>query len=229
MDFPFKYETHVHCSPASACGRFPPEDVVACYATAGYAGLFLTDHFFNGNCGIPRDLPWPERVRQFCDGFHRAKRAADAMGFNVFFGYEFAHNGSEFLILNSTEQFLYDHPDLLEWDLLDFLTRVRAAGAFIVHAHPCRNAFYIAEPGKRFPDYVDAVEVFNASHNPADNPPAAAYADECHLLPFSGSDNHNPFSIAGAGLAFRQNPSTADELLNLVKARDYLLLTPPNV
>ena len=226
MDFPFKYETHVHCTPASYCGLSSPEEVVACYAEAGYAGLFLTDHFFNGNCGIARNLPWAERVRQFADGFHRAKRAGDAVGFNVFFGYEFANAGAEFLVLNSTEQFLYDHPDLLEWELEEFLQRVREAGAFVVHAHPCREAFYIPDPRRRYPGLVDAVEVFNASHNPNFNPPAAAYAEACGLPPFSGSDNHDPYHIQGAGIAFQRNPASAAELLGRVKARDYALLPP---
>ncbi|MCL1909928.1 MAG: PHP domain-containing protein [Kiritimatiellaeota bacterium] len=225
MTHPFKYETHVHCSPASACALLEPERVVELYAQAGYSGMFLTDHFFNGNCGIPYDLPWKERVRQFCDCFRRAERRGAEFDFRVFFAYEFNFCGAEFLVLNSTEQFLYDHPDLLGWGLEEFLDRVRENGAFVVHAHPYRAASYIPNAGRRFQRHIDAVEVFNASHNPAFNPPAAAYAKECGLYAFSGSDNHDAYELQYAGLAFRTNPATSDELLFLVKAGDYVLLT----
>ena len=33
---------------------------------AGYTGIFVTDHFFNGNTAVPADLPWRERVERFC-------------------------------------------------------------------------------------------------------------------------------------------------------------------
>ena len=224
MNHPFRYETHVHSSPASACGLLPPERVVELYAEAGYSGLYLTDHFFNGNCGIPWNLPWQERVRQFCDCFRRAERRGGELGFKVFFAYEINVGGAEFLVLNSTERFLYDNPDSHEWGLEKFLGRVREAGAFVVHAHPYREAPYIREPGRQFPDLVDAVEVFNGGHNPAFNPPAAAYAKDYGLPAFSGSDNHDARDLQGAGLAFRTNPATSDELLFLVKSRDYVLL-----
>ena len=220
----FIYETHCHSSPASACGLLPPEEVVELYAQAGYSGMFLTDHFFNGNTGIPFHLPWEERVERLVDCFLRAKSKGDETGFNVFFGYEYNFLGAEFLILNSPEQFLYDHPDMMEWDVLDFLDRVRAAGAFVVHAHPCRDAGWILSPRRRFPGRVDAVEVFNANQNPDFNPPAAAYALECGLPAFSGSDNHDARHLPGAGIAFQTNPATADELICLVKKGDYHML-----
>jgi len=227
MSFPFKYDTHVHSSPASACSVSGPEELAEAYAAAGYAGFFLSDHFFNGNCGIGWNLPWAERVRQFADCFHRAKRRGDEIGANVFFGYEFTNHGAEFLILNSSEQFLLDHPDMLAWPVENFLGRVRESGAFVVHAHPCRQASYINNPNRIYPHHVDAVEVFNAAHNPAFNPPAEAYAAGHNLLRFSGSDNHNAGNILRAGLAFRTNPATADEFVCLVKAGEYELITKP--
>jgi len=224
LEHPFKYETHVHSYPGSGCGAMPPEEVVELYAQNGFSGLFLTDHF-TGNCGIPRELPWEERVRQFCDCIRRAQRKGDEIGLHVFFGYEYSYQGADFLILNTNEKFLHDHPDLPEWDVLDFLARVREDGAFVVHAHPCRQGAWIVDPCRRFPDHVDAVEVFNPSHDLSYNPPAEVYAEECGLLRFSGSDNHPPRRFNNAGLAFRENPATAGEFVRLVKASDYVLIT----
>ena len=58
------YETHLHTRGVSACGSTEPEDYIAVYKKAGYAGIFVTDHFFNGNSGIDRTLPWEEMVNQ---------------------------------------------------------------------------------------------------------------------------------------------------------------------
>ena len=223
MDYPYKYETHVHCFPGSGCGAMPPEEVVDLYAQNGFSGLFLTDHF-NGNSGIDRELPWAERVRQFVDCVHRAKRRGDEIRFNVFFGYEYTNQGADFLILNTDEKFLYDNPGLLEWDTLEFLSRARGSGAYVVHAHPCRQAAWIADPLRRFPNHVDAVEVYNPSHDPSYNPPAEVYAEECGLLRFSGSDNHPPKRFNFAGIALREKPATAEAFFKLVRANDYTLL-----
>jgi len=223
LDYPFKYETHAHCHPASACAKTTPEEVVEHYAQAGYSGLFLTDHF-NGNTDIDRNLPWAERIRQFVDCFHRAKRKGDEIGFQVFFGYEFTNLGADFLILNASEKFLYDHPDMNEWELTDFFDRAHADGAFIVHAHPCRESAWILDPARRYPDHVDAVEVFNTGMPPEINSRAEVYARECDLPRFSGSDYHFTHRPSNAGIAFREKPATAEELIRLVKAGEYRLL-----
>ena len=51
---PYIYETHLHSCVASACGRSEPEEYIPYYKKLGYSGIFVTDHFFNGNtCMIP--------------------------------------------------------------------------------------------------------------------------------------------------------------------------------
>ena len=47
------YETHLHSCVASACGRSEPEEYIPYYKKLGYSGIFVTDHFFNGNTCIP--------------------------------------------------------------------------------------------------------------------------------------------------------------------------------
>lgn len=58
----YKYETHMHTSEGSACGRSSAEEMVRSYKEQGYTGVFVTDHFFNGNCSVDRSLPWAEKV-----------------------------------------------------------------------------------------------------------------------------------------------------------------------
>ena len=45
----YKYEMHTHNNISSQCGRFTPRELVETFAQQGYAGIFTTDHFFNGN------------------------------------------------------------------------------------------------------------------------------------------------------------------------------------
>lgn len=64
----FLYELHTHEKSVSACGRFSPDELAGLYADLGYAGLCVTDHWFNGNTTIPADLSWIERVDAFARG-----------------------------------------------------------------------------------------------------------------------------------------------------------------
>ncbi len=45
----YKYETHCHTSPVSACGKASVEDTVCFYKRMGYDGIFITNHFLDGN------------------------------------------------------------------------------------------------------------------------------------------------------------------------------------
>ena len=54
------------------------------YKEEGYTGIIVTDHFFNGNTTVPRDLPWEERVELFCKGYENAKAKGDEIGLDVY-------------------------------------------------------------------------------------------------------------------------------------------------
>ena len=41
------YETHMHTSPVSACARVSVEDALKYYKSAGYTGVFMTEHFID--------------------------------------------------------------------------------------------------------------------------------------------------------------------------------------
>lgn len=75
------YETHLHSCVASACGRSEPEEYIPYYKKLGYSGIFVTDHFFNGNTCIPDTLPWEERVNRYCLSYERAKAEGDKQAF----------------------------------------------------------------------------------------------------------------------------------------------------
>ena len=76
----YKYETHMHTLEASACAHSTAAAMADKYKAEGYTGIFVTDHFFNGNTCIPRDLPWEERVELYCKGYEHAKARGDEIG-----------------------------------------------------------------------------------------------------------------------------------------------------
>ena len=96
--YPYFYETHLHTSSASRCGRSTPEEMVMACKAYGYTGIIITEHNWGGNTCIDGNLPWGEYVEKFCVGYEKAKAKGDETGLDVFFGWEAGYNGTEFLI-----------------------------------------------------------------------------------------------------------------------------------
>lgn len=188
----YRYETHMHTMEASACANSSAADMADKYKAEGYDGIFITDHFFNGNSAVPRDLPWKERIELYCAGFENAKKRGKEIGLDVFFGIEYGNGGSDFLIYGLDKQWLLDHDNILDMGLTQFLELARSEGAFAVQAHPFRDYPYIRST-THCPHFVDAIEIINASH-PLDTPfndRAAEFARWYDLPVTAGSDAHN--------------------------------------
>ena len=71
------YETHLHTSEASKCGKVSGGDYIDYMIKQGYSGIIVTDHFFNGNSAVPKNLPWNEKVAMYVSGYKAAKKMAD--------------------------------------------------------------------------------------------------------------------------------------------------------
>ena len=223
----YKYETHLHTSESSACGRNTGAEMVRACKRAGYSGAVITDHFFNGNCAVRRDLGWEERVRLFMRGYESAKSEGDKIGFDVYFGFEYGLGGSDFLIYNFGEDKILEYPEIMTDSFEKFAERVHDAGGFIIHAHPFRQEVYIQQPGRVFPECTDAVEIFNASHlyRLEYDKKAREYAEKYNLIKFSGSDTHStdPKYLKG-GIAFEQRPESLEDMIGMVRADKHVIL-----
>ena len=211
----FRYETHAHTSEASACATSTASEMVQAYYEAGYSGMFITDHFFNGNSAVDPSLPWKERVKSFFMGYNNALEAAEDLDFDVFLGWEYGYDGTEFLTYALTEDFIYKNEDILSWSIEHYFDEVHKAGGFIVHAHPFRERFYIKEI-RLFTSYVDAVEVINGGNEDAFNVKAKKYAEENHLPQTQGSDSHHVSQILGGGMVFDQRIRTAKAFIKAI-------------
>lgn len=211
----YKYETHLHTSEASACALLSGEEQALIYKEAGYDGIIVTDHFFNGNSCISSDLPWQERVEQFCRGFENAKLVGDKIGLSVFFGWESNYRGTEFLIYGLDKEWLISHPDMLSWTIEEQYKRISEAGGLVVHAHPFRIRPYIREV-RLFPDCIDAVEAINVGNRNEDfDRQAAAYAKKHKKPVTAGTDSHGKEQIR-SGMVFDHKLKDIKEYIDCV-------------
>lgn len=211
----YLYDPHVHTCQASRCGRSTGAEIAAAYAAAGYAGIIVTDHFLNGWTAVPAGLPWEERIRIFCSGYEEARRAGERLGLQVFLGWEYCDNGSEFLTYGLNADWQLEHPDLLSWSTPDYLRAVHRAGGFLSHAHPFRRRPDIP-PVRLYPELCDAAEVFNGGNgDPSENAGAAWYARQFRLLHTAGSDTHWAGKINPGAMAF---PRRLDSIRDFIGA-----------
>ncbi len=225
-DFPYWYETHLHTKEASACSQSTAEELVHAYKEAGYTGIIVTDHFYRGNCAIDRNMPWKDWVEAFCKGYENAKAAGDEVGLQVFFGWEESHQGTDFLIYGLDKQWMKQHPELKEISVEEQYKLLHQAGGMVIQAHPYREAWYIPEI-RQFPDCVDGVEVFNASHYGRQtgedgrslyDVQAVEYALKYNLSQTGGSDIHSTNLLYG-GMAFAEKLTDIKDYMRAVLDR----------
>ena len=182
----YLYETHLHTYPVSRCARAGVRESLEFYKSAGYAGVFLTNHFLDGNINIERNLPYEERLRFYFSDYLEAVKIGEELGISVFLGVEMSDWGTDFLIYGLPMEWFFDHPEIEGMDRVEQLKLLAAEGALIVHAHPFRSYDCI----KLFPRFVHGVETYNAGRNDFENAMAEQYAENYNLPKFAGTDNH---------------------------------------
>jgi histidinol phosphatase-like PHP family hydrolase len=221
----YRYETHLHTSEASACGILSGAEHVRNYKAAGYDGIVVTDHFFNGNSNIPKNITWEERIDLFCRGYENAKAEGERIGLSVFFGWEANFNCTEFLIYGLDKTWLLKHPDILSWTIEEQYKRVHEDGGYVVHAHPFRERDYIKEI-RLFPECVDAVEAINVgNHNDELDKKAMAYAKK-HKLPVTAGTDAHRLETNHSGLAFNHRIDDIGDFITSIKTGKYELIKP---
>ncbi|MBR6747713.1 MAG: hypothetical protein IKM07_02155, partial [Clostridia bacterium] len=94
----YRYETHLHTFPVSRCGRVGVRENLEFYKNAGYDGVFITNHFLDGNINIDPGESYEDRINFFCSDYEEAVEVGKELGIKVFFGAEIAYNGTDFLI-----------------------------------------------------------------------------------------------------------------------------------
>lgn len=221
--YKYKYETHLHTSEASACATCSGVEQAWLYKEMGYSGIIVTDHFFNGNTCVPKNLPWKERVERFALGYEHALEEGKKIGLSVFFGWEESFYGTDFLVYGLDKEWLMNHPDFHQCSIPEHYNLIHGDGGYFVHAHPFREASYISEY-RLYPDYEDAIEIINASHKDRSfNKKAAQYAKKYNKPVTSGSDAHHLVTSRG-GMIFQHELKNIQDFINSVNEKKNIKL-----
>ena len=213
----FLYETHLHTCEASACGKVHGEDYIPYMMEKGYAGIIVTDHFFNGNTCVPENLPWKERVEIYCSGYERALKAAEGKDFNVMFGVEFNFWKDEYLLYGIDKKWLLDNECIMDMTRHELLEAVHKAGGIMIQAHPYRERDYL-EDIKLAPTACDGVEVDNAANSANMNALGYEYCTKLGLPMTAGSDIHYFNDKNMGGMLFEKKIESVKDYAAAVKA-----------
>lgn len=222
----FLYETHAHTSPVSACAALSPAQQVRAYKKRGYAGIIVTDHFINGNSSCPHKLQWNQKMAYIAAGYARAKAEGDLCGLDVFFGWEYAIAGTEFLTYGLGLDFLLEHPGLDQLTVEQYSALIRQSGGYLAQAHPFRKAYWIAAPRPVEPSLIDGVEVYNASMPDSVNQSALDFAHR-HGLPMqAGSDSHSEHLGFASGIALDKRAESISDIIKAIQTKRANLILP---
>ncbi len=222
----FIYETHMHTSLASKCGRSTGKEHARFYKSIGYTGIIMTDHFFGGNTAVDRNLPWEERIDWFWSGYEDAKEEGDRIGLDVFFGLEQNHAGDEYLIYGLTKEYMKAHPEMEHWTRREQLEAVHAAGGCVIQAHPFRMRRYMdrIRLGMR---YCDGIEAANAGNEALDDARAIRLGRELGLVMTAGSDSHWSPNQQVYGVELEKRLTSIYDYVNIIMNNGYIGLCVP--
>jgi len=215
----FLYETHMHTSQVSKCGTATPQEQVRAYKARGYTGVIVTDHFLNGHAHQPGKMSHQKLMEFFMSGYDMAKNEGDKIGLDVFFGWEYAVDGHDFLTYGLGLDFLIKHPEMLRTMPIDAYSKaVREAGGYLCQAHPFREAVWIENPGAVDASLLDGIEVYNASDQKHTNQKAYDFAKKHHLAMQSGSDSHSEHLDIVSGICLNEKAQSIHDIIHAIKS-----------
>lgn len=225
----FRYETHLHTAPVSRCAQASVRETLEFYKSMGYDGVFITNHFLDGNVNVDRSLSYEEQIEFYFSDYEEGCRLAEEIGIKVFAGVELSYFGTDFLIYGLNKEWYLSHPQIMEMDRRAELEFMMSCGALVIQAHPFREAGYI-DHLRLFPRSVHGAEIINANRSEFENHMAALYAQNYQLLEFAGTDNH----IAGrqvklAGMCCEEPVHNELDFVDKVKGGRMKVFTLENV
>jgi len=223
-DYIYKYEMHIHTSPCSGGGADICEHIDN-LRNKGYSGMVVTNHFYNGDNRIDKNLPWEEFVDAYRKDYIYGLEYAKKVDFDLLFGLEeHIGNGQEILIYGITAEQIAAHSELKAASAEIYADVVHSLGGLVYQAHPYRDRWYISSP---YPldclDKLDGIEVYNAANKPEWNERAQHFAKERGLAGIAGSDGHSTASAGFAGIATSERIRNNEKLVRILKNGDYII------
>ena len=186
----YRYETHLHTLPVSKCAKASVRENLQVYKDLGFTGVFITNHFIDGNIDIDRTHSYEERIEFYFSDYEEAKVIGAELGIDVFDGLELSYKGTDFLVYGLDKEWFLDNPQIMNMKMSEKLSFFSQNGALVIQAHPFYESSWI-DHIRLFPKNVHGVEVENACRTKQVNDRAKQYANMYELIEFAGSDNHS--------------------------------------
>lgn len=214
----YKYELHCHTSPVSNCGAASVKETLLYYKSLGYDGVFITDHFIDGNISFSvRGKSYEEQIEYFFSSYEEGLKIGKEIGIKVFSGLESSFQGMDALVYGLDKAWFLRHSEWRTMERGEQLDYFRQNGALVVQAHPFRKAWYISRI-QLYVQNVDAIEINNACNLDEENRLAEVVADSYHLIKVSGSDNHGAADQRHlAGVSFTRPIENVQDFIKAVK------------
>lgn len=204
-----------------------PTELVQSLAEGGYSGCVLTNHFFKGNSGIDRNLPWNDFVAEYEKDYLECQKAAQTYNLDIIFGIEeHLFDGLEILCYGITPQILYQNQHLRDdHSLKTWSDTLHRYGALCIQAHPYRDREYVKNPRPLSLDLIDGIEVYNYCNQAAENELAQELASQNpQLILVSGADAHKSSILNKAGIKTTIRITDEKTLVDVLKSGDYDLI-----
>ena len=85
----YRYETHCHTSPVSKCGKASVEETVCFYKNYGYDGIFINNHFLDGNIDpVVWEMSYCDQIDYYFSDYEKAAVLGPEIGIKVLPGVE---------------------------------------------------------------------------------------------------------------------------------------------
>ena len=185
----YRYETHMHTLPVSRCARYSVRENLEFYKSLGYDGIFITNHFLDGNINIDKTLPYEEKIEFYFSDYYEALELGKEIGIKIFLGVEISYRGTDFLIFGLDKKWFLAHPEIMDMKKSEELPFLASHGALVIQAHPYRQDKHI-DHIRLFPHCIEGVETINACRTELENRMADIFADAYGFVKTAGSDNH---------------------------------------
>ena len=79
----YRYETHLHTYPVSKCAKASVRENLEFYKDLGYDGVFITNHFLDGNINIEREKSYEEKINFYFSDYEEGVKLSKEIGIKV--------------------------------------------------------------------------------------------------------------------------------------------------
>lgn len=221
----YKYDLHIHTRECDKVALSGGAETVKMYASSGYSGIVVTDHyfsmFFDWFEDEIRNKDHKQIIDRYLKGYHSALNEAEKIGFKVFCGAEvrFDDTINDYLIYGLEEKDFYMLPFLNRLHNVEELISVLPDYAIVVQAHPFRDNMTVMSPEMLF-----GIEVYNGCTEKIRNDMAKMFADYYNKPCTSGSDFHCADHLARGGIETNVRLETPKDLVCVLKSGNYKII-----